>query len=238
MTTKVVFENQILEELNLRENEEGIIPQEQEGTDVEHDMDVKYGPRTSNYDLRPRKPRDYSHLYATLDHISLTQYNLKRGLEIFGNEGIEAVKKELQQLHERDVLVPVDANSLGSEKRCQALPYLMFLKQKRTGQIKGRGCADGQQQRLYHSKEDASSPTVSIESVIITSAIDAKEGRDVATVDIPGACLQAEMDELVYMKIEGSMFDLLVELDPNRYKQFVTFGNNKKLLYVKLKKAL
>ena len=40
----VVFENQNLEELNLRENEEGIIPQEQEGTDVEHDMDAKYGP--------------------------------------------------------------------------------------------------------------------------------------------------------------------------------------------------
>ena len=231
-------ENQNLNEIDARENEPDIITDDDENIDVEHEMDAKYGPRTNNYDLRPRKLRNYSHLHATLDHFSLTQYNLKRGLEVFGNEGILAVKKELQQLHERDVLIPVNADKLGTEMRRQALPYLMFLKQKRTGQIKGRGCDDGRRQRLYHNKEDASSPTVTLESVMITSAIDAKEGRDVATVDIPGAFMQAEMDELVYMKIEGSMVDLLVELEPEKYKQFVTFGTKGKILYVKLKKAL
>jgi hypothetical protein len=61
--------------------------------------------------------------------------------------------------------------------------------------VKGRGCADGRKQRKYIAKEDASSPTVATESVFITAVIDAEEGRDVAVVDIPGAFMQANMDE-------------------------------------------
>jgi hypothetical protein len=63
----------------------------------------------------------------------------------------------------------------------------MFLKKKRNGIIKGRGCADGRKQREYTSKEDASAPTVTIESVMLSCIIEAEEGRDVATVDIPSA---------------------------------------------------
>jgi hypothetical protein len=115
-------------------------------------MDLRYGSRTSHYDLRPYKPRDYSHLHATLEHIALTQYYLKRGLETFGKTGVEAVRKELQQLHDRDVLCPVKANEITYEEKRHALPYLMFLKQKRSGEIKGRGCANGRRQRLYQNK--------------------------------------------------------------------------------------
>eukprot|EP00978_Attheya_sp_CCMP212_P018525 scaffold50786_cov35-Attheya_sp.AAC.3 len=62
----------------------------------------------------------------------------------------------------------------------------MFLKKKSTGQIKGRRCADaGCKHHDYISKEDASSPTVTIESVMLCCVIDAKDRRDVATVDIP-----------------------------------------------------
>ena len=40
--------------------------------------------------------------------------------------------------------------------------------------------------------------------------------REVATVDIPGAFMQADMeDETVNMKMEGNMADLLTNLDPN-----------------------
>jgi hypothetical protein len=48
----------------------------------------------------------------------------------------------------------------------------MFLKEKRCGKIKGRGCADGCKQREYLSKEDTSSPTVAIESVFLSCVID------------------------------------------------------------------
>eukprot|EP00978_Attheya_sp_CCMP212_P009274 scaffold21935_cov53-Attheya_sp.AAC.2 len=71
------------------------------------------------------------------------------------------------------------------------------------------------------TKEEASSPTVAIESVMLTSVIDAKENRDVAIVDIPGSFMQADMDELVHMKLEGKMAELLVRLDPKLYRKYV-----------------
>ena len=78
-----------------------------------------------------------------LRHTVLTQYTLKKGLQVFGPPGVEAVYKELLQLHERKVGEPRDASKLSPAQKKNALGYLMFLKQKRTGQIKGRGCADG-----------------------------------------------------------------------------------------------
>jgi hypothetical protein len=42
--------------------------------------------------------------------------------------------------------------------------------------------------------------------------IDARENYDVATVDIPGLFIQADMDELVQMRLEGAIAELLVKL--------------------------
>ena len=95
-----------------------------------------------------------------LRHTVLTQYTLKKGLQVFGPPGVEAVCKELLQLHERKVGEPRDTPKLSSTQKKKTLGYLMFLKQKRTGQIKGRGCTDGCKQRLHTPKDDASSPTV------------------------------------------------------------------------------
>ena len=55
------------------------------------------------------------------------------------------------------------------------------------------------------SKEDASSRTVAIESVFLTSVIDATEGRVVAVVDIPGAYLHADVESDVFVRIDGTM---------------------------------
>jgi hypothetical protein len=48
---------------------------------------------------------------------------------------------------------------------------------------------------------------------MLTSVIDAMENRDVVTVDIPGAFMQADMDEEVYVKIGGTMVDFLSHLN-------------------------
>ena len=113
----------------------------------------------------------------------------------------------------------------------------MFLKQKRNGTIKGRGCADGRKQRQYTTKEEASSPTVAIESVMLSCVLGALEERDVATVDIPGAFMQADMDDLVHMKLEGKMAELLVRIDPKLYREHIQIERGKQVLYVELKKG-
>ena len=71
------------------------------------------------------------------------------------------------------------------EQKKAALRYLMFLKKKRCGRIKGRGCAGGRKQRVYISKEERSSPTVTTEGMILSCILDVMEGRYVVTVDIP-----------------------------------------------------
>ena len=61
------------------------------------------------------------------------------------------------------------------EERKNALKYLMFLKEKRCGKIKARGCANGRKQHLYKTKEETSSPMISIESLFLTCVIDVME---------------------------------------------------------------
>ncbi len=51
------------------------------------------------------------------------------------------------------------------------------------------------------SKQETSSTTVATEALILTCVINAIEGRDVATCDIPGAFMQSDMKgKVVFMK--------------------------------------
>lgn len=70
-------------------------------------------------------------------------------------------------------------------------------------------------------------------------AISAKEKRDVATMDIPGTFLQANLgDERVHIKFEGRMAELLAMIEPQLYRQYVVVEKGKPVLYAELKQAL
>ncbi|VEU34053.1 unnamed protein product [Pseudo-nitzschia multistriata] len=180
---------------------------------------------------------NYNNLEAT--HAT-KQYGVKEGIRRFGTEGVEAVLKELKQLHDRGVVSALDPKHMTREMVAQALPYLMFLKRKRDTSIKGRGCADGRRQREYIRKEDAASPTVSLYALVLSCVINAIEGRDVATVDIPGAFLQTPMPEGedVYIRLDGTMAELLCRVDPKMYRKYLVNRNGKKTLFTKAEKAI
>jgi hypothetical protein len=55
--------------------------------------------------------------------------------------------------------------------------------------------AGGNLQRGHVTKEESSSLTVSTESVLLTSIVDAHEGRDVAIIDIPNAFIQTQFHD-------------------------------------------
>jgi hypothetical protein len=118
--------------------------------------------------LRPRKARQYSHLHATIMHHDMTQYSLKKGLKMFKEVGEEAVSKELLQLHMRDTFKPQRAEELSTNQNNGALESLLLLKEKWDRTVKGRTCADGRKQRETAETSAATSPTVSLESVLIT----------------------------------------------------------------------
>ncbi|MHA7927606.1 MAG: reverse transcriptase domain-containing protein, partial [Marinobacter sp.] len=203
-------------------------------------MDEKYGERTARWtdSLRPRKPRDFGHLHAMVHNVMMTQYSMKKGLRKFGARGTSALTNELKQLHIREVLKPKYACQMTPQERAGALQYLMFLKEKRCGKIKARGCADGRKQRVYMNKEETSSPTVSLEALMLSCAIDAEEERDVATADIPGAFMQADMKGIVHLVLEGTMAELFISLDPEKYQKFSTIENGRVKIYFVLEKAL
>jgi hypothetical protein len=89
----------------------------------------------------------------------------------------------------------------------------LFIKEKRCGTIKGRGCADGRKKRLNKTKEEPSSPTVLTESLMLSCGIDAKERRNVLTCDVPGAFMQVDVDEVIHVKLDGSLLELLAKVD-------------------------
>jgi hypothetical protein len=136
------------------------------------------------------------------------------------------------------VVEPKGPDKITRQQRHDALQYLMFLKKKRCGTIKARGCANGRKQREYTSKEETSSPTVAIEALMLSCIIDAKKGRDVATADIPGAFMQTDMVDTVHMVLEGTMVELLVKIDPKLYRKYLLIKKGKPVMYVQLKKAL
>ena len=168
----------------------------------------------------------------------MTQYTLSKGLQVFGPLGNEAVFRKMQQLHQWKVYEPCKATNLSTSKRKACLGYLMFLKQKRSRQIKGRGCADGWKQHLHTSKEEKTWPTMATEAVMLTSAINAKEGWDMATVDIPGTSMHSGQDETVHLHLQGTLADLLVKCDLKLYRKYVVTEGGQRVLYVELIKAL
>ena len=56
--------------------------------------------------------------------------------------------------------------------------------------------------------------------------IDAMEGREVATADVPGAYLHAEMDDFTVLKLTGDMVDIFCEMN-QKYNKFDTHENGK-----------
>ena len=67
-------------------------------------------------------------------------------MNLLGERGEGAIEKELQQIHDMEGFQPKHWHELTKEERVNALKYLMYLKEKRDGLVKGRGCADGRSQ--------------------------------------------------------------------------------------------
>ena len=81
---------------------------------------------------------------------------------------------------------------------------------------------------------------MSTEGLIILCMIEAMDGREVSTEDIPGAFLQTNHNKGdIHIKLEGSMVTLLEEIDPEYYKDFIfTYKRGRKCMCADTKKAI
>ena len=81
---------------------------------------------------------DHNALWKTANNADQTiletpQVNMNQGIKMFGEAGIQTVKQEMQQLHDRKVMRAKDATEITREQKKEALAYLMFLKRKHRG---------------------------------------------------------------------------------------------------------
>ena len=96
------------------------------------------------------------------------------------------------------------------------------------------------------SKDEAASPTTATDSVLLTGTIEAKQERDVMSLDVPNAFVQTEIplkdkegNDLmkVVMIIRGKLVDYMLEACPGTYDEYVVYDHGKKVLYVRMLRA-
>ena len=87
-------------------------------------------------------------------------YSLKNGIKKFKEKGKEAAIAEIEQLHNREVFLPILPEDITQIKKQKVMNSLIFLTEKKDGTVKARACANGSSQRKFIMKEEAASPTV------------------------------------------------------------------------------
>ena len=182
--------------------------------------------------------RTVGSLFTQLSKVDkYAQVSVNEGIRRHGDKAVAAVLAEFSQLNDKGVFRPRKINELNTRQRSEALNLITMVKEKRDGKIKGRACADGRKQRRYINRDEVSSPTVQLESLMISLLIDAHKRRDVAMADVTGAYLLANMNDFVLVKISGSSVDIMCKVN-TMFKQYVCIEKGRKVLYLQLTKAL
>jgi hypothetical protein len=147
----------------------------------------------------------------------------------------------MKQIHDRVIFEPISIEEMTKLEKKRAMESLIFLTEKRDETVKARVCANGSTQRAYISREEASSPTAAPEAIITTGVIDTKQKRDIMTLDIPNAFVQTKIEldgDKIITKIRGQLVDILLELCPGVYDDYVIDEGKHKILYVRMLKTL
>ena len=94
----------------------------------------------------------------------------------------------------------------------------------RDGRVQACACANDSKEQ---QKEDGAPPIVATDSIMITATINAHEWRNVATIDIPGAFLNAYKDKETFMLLRGRLTELMVQVDPKLCRKLSTIKTTK-----------
>ena len=147
--------------------------------------------------------------YHIIGVVLSQKFILMAALKKFGKPGGGSSVKEMTQIHYMTTLVPLDPKKLTIEDIIKALSSLMFLLEKQDGTIKARTFYDviSQIRDDTYNNHYYNFPTCENNSVMITSSLESKKGRDVAIIDIPGTCLHTCVDkhgkQIIIMLFKG-----------------------------------
>jgi hypothetical protein len=139
------------------------------------------------------------------------------------------------------VFEPIHIEEMTTLERKRSMESLIFLAEKRDDTIKARMCVNGSTQQTYIAREEATSPTAVTDAILITGVIDAKQKRDVMTLDVPNTFVQTPIPQTgdkIIMKIRGSLVNILIEICPGIYDECVVKEGKQQILYVRMLMAL
>jgi len=73
--------------------------------------------------------------------------------------------------------------------------------------------------------------------MVLSCAIDAKEGRYIVMTNIPWKFLHADIEDEVHMLLRGTIAELIIKLEPSLYRKHIWYNQKgKPMLYVQLKR--
>ena len=87
-----------------------------------------------------QKITEIDQAYHVIGVALVEAHSLRKGLKLFGQDGGNAVQKEMQQHHDMETYSPVDPSTLSYNDKKEAVGAMVNLVKKRTGQIKARQC--------------------------------------------------------------------------------------------------
>jgi len=189
--------------------------------------------RSERIAAKPRVHWDNGHKVAMV--------SVQKALSLYGNDASESIKKELKQLIDKGVFKPVRKADLTNDERKRAIRSLMFLKEKfkpsgAFQKLKARLVADGSRQdRTIYT--DSSSPTASVPALFTVFGIAAAEGRDVASLDITGAYLNAKADKTkapIHVIITPDMVKWILEVNG----EYGSYVGDDGCIYAELERAM
>ena len=85
----------------------------------------------------------------TMGFVLIEHFNMKKGVDVFGNRSKTAVMKELQNIHDMNTYKTMDASTLTYQEIKDAFASLLFVTEKRNGDTKARKVAVGSKHRSY-----------------------------------------------------------------------------------------
>jgi len=118
----------IVREMNNAQLDNGPETEEEGGGEAinnlhSHRYNLRPRPKTRNQKYTLTQVNNQLNMPKTHAHIMMAQLNIKEGIRQFGERGNEALLKELNQLHERQALMPKKKEDMSYEERKKALRY-------------------------------------------------------------------------------------------------------------------
>ena len=190
------------------------------------------------YVMRERKPARTVLTAVTDKEHAYNNISIKGALKTHGDAALNALLIECTSLLSKSTFHPIAKKTLTEDQVKSVIRSSCFLKEKNTpeGTFEKLKAGGDQQDKSIYTIEETSSPTVSAAAVFVTAAIAAHEKRQIMTMDVETAYLNAKMIEgkPVYMRLDPLITSILTQLDA-KYDQY---KDSKGSVIVKLDRAL